>query len=177
MCMKNVNLTIISADILGNMDRKTISLGDIDKAHFYQSVNGQRKIIGSLSLALFMQAMQPKNETQLSKINPAEKLLFSENYRLKIRLTESKSGKAIDLEEFDLCPEDKAFKECVCCDTFKYTRFCLFDNISLPHQKDGEFFVVKVLIKHITGDKAIDDQTSWTVQTVYPLTLTEQKDI
>lgn len=175
MCMKNVNLTIMTADILGNRDAKSISLGNIDRPYYYEIINGQRNIIGSISLAMFMQAVQSKEESRVAQINPDEKLLFSENYAIKIRLTESKSGKAIDLDEFTLCPNDTVFKECVCCDTFKYTRLCIYDNVSLPKKRDDEFFVIKILIKHLSGNPEIDNSKGWTVQTVYPISLVEKQ--
>lgn len=176
MCMKNVNLTIITADILGNRDTKSVSLGNIDKPYYYEIVNGKRMVVGTFSFALFMQAIQTKANDSLSNINPDEKLLFSEKYSIKIRLTESKSGNAIDLDEFILCPNDIAFSECVCCDTFKYTRVCVYNNVILPLKKDNEFFVVKILIKHLTDDAEKDNQKPWTVQTVYPVSITEKAD-
>lgn len=172
MCMKNVNLTIVTADVLGNKNKKSISLGDIDKSCNYEIENKQR-VIKSLSLAMFMQAIQSKDIENVESINPDEKLLFSERYAIKIRLTESKSGKAIDLDEFTLCPNDTVFKECVCCDTFKYTRLCIYDDIVLPPETDNEFFVVKILIKHLTENSVEDSQKAWTVQTVYPITLSK----
>lgn len=177
MCMKNVNLTITTADILGNKDTKAISLGNIDRPYYYKMVNGERIIIGSISLVMFMQAVQAKEEEKVAQINPDEKLLFSEKYSIKIRLTESKSGKAIDLDEFVLCPENTVFKECVCCDTFKYTRLCIYDDVTLPKKKENEFFVIKILIKHLTDDPIVDAQKSWTVQTVYPISFIEKDSI
>ena len=175
--MKNVNLTITTADILGNKDTKSVSLGNIDSPCYYEVVNGERIIINSISLAMFMQAVQPKEEEQLAKINPDEKLLFSEKYSIKIRLTESKSGKAIDLDEFVLCPNDTVFKECICCDTFKYTRLCIYDDVALPKKRENEFFVIKILIKHLTDDPTVDEQNPWTVQTVYPISFVEKESI
>lgn len=172
--MKNVNLTIISADILGNRDTKSVSLGNIDRPYYYEMVDGKRIIVGTFSFALFMQAIQTKEKDSLSDINPDEKLLFSEKYSIKIRLTESKSGNAIDLDEFILCPNDIAFNECVCCDTFKYTRVFVYNNIVLPPKKDNEFFVVKILIKHLKDNSENDNQRQWTVQTVYPVSLVEK---
>ena len=174
MCMKNVNLTITTADILGNSDNKLITLGNIDKTYNYK-IEGYNRVVDSpISLVMFMQAVQSKDEKQVATINPDEKLMFSEKYSIKIRLTESKSGKAIDLDEFVLYPEDTAFKDCVCCDTFKYTRLCVFDNVILPPKKDDEFFVVKILIKHLTGESGIDMQKPWIVQTVYPISFIEK---
>ena len=175
MCMKNVNLTIITAEILGNKNTKSISLANIDKPYFYQTIDNERRIIGPLTMAMFMQAVQSKEDDYITKINPDEKLLFSEKYAIKIRLTESKSGKAIDLDEFTICPDDTVFKQCVCCDTFKYTRFCIYEDIVLPSHKNDEFFVIKILIKHLTNNPNEDENKPWTIQTVYPIYFQENK--
>ena len=172
MCMKNVNLTVTTADILGNKETKAISLGNIDRPYTYKTTDDNKRIVESISLVMFMQAVQSKEDDKIALINPNEKLLFSENYSIKIRLTESKSGKAIDLDEFVLCPEDAVYKECVCCDTFKFNRLCICDNIILPPAHDNEFFVIKILIKHLENNPEIDANKKWIVQTVYPITLT-----
>ncbi len=183
MCMKNVNLTAMTADILVNESNGDISLANIDHPVLV-TIKNNKRTLSSFTFAVFMQAIEGKNKSDFTvgeninqdqfNILASEKLIFSERYAIKIRLTESKSGKVMDLDEFELCPNDSVFRQCICCDTFKYTRLCAYNDIVLPDKvKDDEFFVVKILIKHLPTVETENSAKDWTVQAVYPIVLQE----
>lgn len=167
MCMKNLNATIISADILGNENTKKISLGNIDKAYYYRTENGVRKIKDLFSFVLLMQGIQGKKKDDKNSNTDPNKFYFSKKYAIKIRLTESNSGKAIDLDEFEIYPKETAIDKAKCCNIFNCTRLCVYKDIVLPHKDDEEFFVIKVLIKNLNNNSKKEED--WKVQTVYPV--------
>ena len=76
MCMKNLNATIISADILGNENTKKISLGNIDKAYYYRTENGVRKIKDLFSFVLLMQGIQGKKKDDKNSNTDPNKFYF-----------------------------------------------------------------------------------------------------
>ncbi len=174
MCMKNVNLTVTYADVIGNKENNTISLLNINKPFTVTYDQEKNRVIEKLTMALFINAVEPKGKQSLEESDPRVKMIFSKKYRFGLRLTESHSGVFTDLGEFSLCPNDTIITDATCCDIFKHTRLCVFDNIKLPKQHDNEFFVIKLLIKPILDEETHNDD--WIVQTVCPISFTEKKE-
>lgn len=171
--MKNVNLTVTYADVIGNKEENTISLLNINKSFPITYDDENNRIIEKLTMALFINAVETKDKNSLNDTDPRAKMIFSKNYRFGLRLTESHTGAFTDLGEFSLCPKDTVITDATCCDIFKHTRLCVFDNIKLPKKNVNEFFVIKLLIKPILDEETNDD---WIVQTVCPISLTEGKE-
>lgn len=173
MCMKNVNLTVTYADIIGNKEDNTISLLNINKSFPITYDDENNRIIEKLTMALFINAVETKDKKSLKNADPRTKMIFSNNYRFGLRLTESHSGNFTDLGEFSLRPNDTVITDATCCDIFKHTRLCVFDNIELPPKHADEFFVIKLLIKPISDEETNDGD--WIVQTVCPILFSEEK--
>lgn len=174
MCMKNVNLTVTYADVIGNKEENTISLLNINKSFPVTYNDENNRIIEKLTMALFINAVETKDKKNLKNADPRAKMIFSKNYSFALRLTESHSGAFTDLGEFSLCPNDTVITDATCCDIFKHTRLCVFDNIKLPEKHINEFFVIKLLIKPISDEETNDGD--WIVQSVCPISFLEEKE-
>ncbi len=170
MSIKNINITLTYANIVGDTVLNTISFFNIEKKH-YVNIKSNNRYIHSLQLVIFINAIQNKKETS-TKIDPRKKISFSEKYVVRIRLSEEISKQFTDLGEFVIFPEETRTISFDGYEIFKHTRLCIFENIILLDKKSNESFFIKVLIKPLNNNS--NDKNTWIVQSVYPIYLTEK---
>lgn len=172
MSISNLNINVLSCYPKGNNQTGDIALVKIhtDFPVIYDKENNLRKI-EEFFLGMLISGM---DNADVEK-NPEEVFSIKENYKIKIRLSEVQTGRFMDLDEFETKEKfEKNIVDANPFDIFRFTHICFFQNIELPLEKvDGEYFVIKVLIKHLTGNEEIDENKDWTIQSIYPLTLTE----
>lgn len=161
MCMKNLNINTVFADVIANQDGSSVSLGDIVSKKFHIIVEDEKRKISQLSLAVFVTATQAKTPKE---IDPNVVFSFDEKYEVRVRLTETYSGEFTDLTSFMLDPSSSYEAEGLCRNVFQYTRLCIFSNIELPEQRDKERFVIKIVIRR---SGAVEND--WAVQAINPL--------
>ena len=169
MGIKNINITLTYANIVGNTILNTISFLDIDKKH-HVNIKSHNRYIQSLPLAVFINAIQNTKGTP-TKIDPRKIISFSEKYIIRIRLSEEISKQFTDLGEFIIIPEETKIPSFDGYEIFKHTRLCMFENITLLDKKSKESFFIKILIKPL--DNNSNNEDTWIVQAVYPIYLTE----
>ena len=165
--MRNINMNVIFCDIVSNENNSNISLGSVVDKKFHISSTNSDRTISQLSMAIFVSAIQTKNKQVLSKIDGTSVFLFSQNYDVKIRLTETISGDFTDLGEFVLEPENKFESDGLCRSVYNYSYFCLFSNIMLPPKKEKERFVIKLLIRKKSDANSKNED--WIVQNIAPI--------
>ena len=168
MCMKNINVNVVFADIQSNQEDGNISLLNIGKPFRCLCDNGTRKI-PQLSATVFVAATQSKDQEIVKTYNPGKVFVFSEKYELKIRLAETVSGVFKDLGHFEIDPEKGDVSEGICRHTFNYTHLGIYQDISLPDQGEREKFVIKILIRRKIENRTADG--GWVVQSVVPVNL------
>ena len=174
MCMKNLNMNIVFCDIVSNPDNSSISLGGIGKVFSFVVENNVKKI-SQLPMVIFVSATQSKNPEIIDKLNPNTDFIFSNQYEVKVRLTETISGDFQDLGEFEIDPSKSYDANGLCKSTFNYTQLCLFSDVVLHNiEKSKQRYVIKLLIRQKNRNKTTDDR--WIVQTIHPLQLC-QSDI
>ena len=165
MCMKNVNINTVFADIVTNPENSQISLLNIGRQCCIVKEDGIRKI-PQLSIAVFVGATQSKENDVIESINPDKVFSFQEKYELKVRLTETISGAFKDLGEFEIDPESGDVYEGICRHTFNYTHLGIYQDISLPSENEKERFVIKINIRRKMDNRKNED---WIVQSVVPI--------
>lgn len=165
MCMKNINVNTIFADIVTNPENGQVSLLNIGKPCRVTKEEGTRKI-PQLSVAIFVGATQSKDEDVIEAINPDAVFSFRDKYELIVRLTETVSGAFKDLGRFEIDPESGDVYEGICRHTFNYTHLGIYQDISLPEEKEYERFVIKINIRRKIDNRQTE---GWIVQTVVPI--------
>lgn len=167
MCMQNVNMNPVFCDVIPTADVTNLSLGNVNNKRFRViEENGTRKI-AQISLALFVSATQTKNSEDIERINPNTTFSMNSLYDVNIRLTETVSGKFMDLEEYLFDPSKYAVSECLCRTTLNHTKLFVFQDIELPQRQAKECFAIKVLIRCHNNSEIADKR--WTVQAILPL--------
>lgn len=170
MSLNNLNSIILPCIPIGHRDSGMISFKDIHKEYDVITEEKVRKI-KDFNFALLFSAIQNKFNNDVDD----DVFDFNKEYRVCIRLTEMISGKSRDLDAF-LTKEkfDKAKTESDYLNVLRFTHICFFDEVDLPEKTGEEQYAVKVLVKHITGDEAIDNETDWTIQSMYLISLKEE---
>ena len=161
MCMKNLNVNAVFADIIANQKGSSVSLGDIVTKKFYLTTEEDKRKISQLSLAVFVTATQAKTP---KKIDPDTVFSFDEKYEIRVRLTETYSGEFRDLTSFVLEPSTSYEAEGLCRNVFQYTLLCIFSDVELPELREKERFVIKILVRRCESDKK-----NWSVQSISPI--------
>ena len=172
--MKNVNMTVTYGDLIGNKPDNSISILNMDKPFLVKYDENGKRSVEKITMALFINAVETKDKKSLENANPRDKMIFSERYSFVLRLTESNSGNFTDLGDFSLCPNDNVITDAKCCDIFKHTRLCIFDNITLPPKIENEFFVIKLLIKPTSSEELAGKD--WIIQSVIPISFVEKQE-
>lgn len=170
MSLNNLNSIILPCIPIGHRDSGMISFKDIHKEYDVITEEKVRKI-KDFNFALLFSAIQNKFNNEVDD----DVFDFNKEYRVCIRLTEMVSGKSRDLDTF-LTKEkfNKANKETEHLNIMRFTHICFMNDLDLPQKNGDEQYAVKILIKEIVGDDTIDNETDWTIQSMYLLSLKEE---
>ncbi len=165
MCMKNVNLNGVFCDIIPSKVKNAISLGNIEQKAIFStnSVDGK---ISQMSMTIFVSATETKDPLKLV-VDPNNVFSFQQRYEVRVRLTEVSTGDFKDVGGFILDPIKNGEEKGYCRKVFNQIQLCIFENIDLPKYKEGEHFVVKLLIR--AYDEENSEKFVWNVQAIYPI--------
>lgn len=171
MSITNLNINILPCIPMGDNKTGKINLIDVHTDTFkIVSENNNRKL-QKLYFTLFINPMENIN----SEKDTNEIFSFDENYAIRIRLTETANFSSHDLDEFET---KEAFdKVSSTFDNIKICRFmriCFFEDIPLPPKEENQKFLIKVLVKKLSGDKEKDNKNDWIIQSIYELSLKEE---
>ena len=129
-------------------------------------------IIPQLTFMLSINALErlSSNDSNLAqtsgeeKVNLENKIFFDLEYELCLRLSETKSGKFVDLGKDIFTPKERSIN--FCRKVFSSKTLYQFYNINVVRPPLDKFYcVLKVLIRRAGSD------SKWTVQSIHPIEL------
>lgn len=168
MGLNNLNISVVSCYPMGDRNTGDIALTKIHTDFPIVEKDGVKKI-KELFFVLIVNGMQNKEV----ECNDEETFSLDANYEVKIRLTEIGSGRFMDLDSFETKEKfGKITEQIDGIDFFRFTHICFFENLDLPDDYEDEKFVIKILIRKKIENEAIDEQTQYAIQTIYPIKLT-----
>lgn len=171
MSIANLNVNILPCIPKGENKTGKVNLFDIHTDTFEIIFDENNRRLSKLYFTLFINPMENIN----SEKDAEEIFSFDENYAIRIRLTETADFSSHDLDEF--YTKDNFDKIATTHGNIKFCRFmriCFFENIPLPPKKENQKILIKVLVKKVSGNKDIDNQKDWILQSIYELALNEK---
>lgn len=171
MCMKNINTDVILFNkILSNeADINNINLLGISKdipiVHATK-VNEKLLRIPDLDIFLSISAAEKINTDSKKPIHednetPADTFFMDEKYRLRLRVTETHSGKFFDLDTITIVPNYVT----LCRRIYSQKSLLHYSNVLVSMPPEGkDLCVLKVLIQH-------ESQETWIIQSMHPIRL------
>lgn len=123
-------------------------------------------VVCQVYLMISINAIEPTSGPHLDEgENPKNTVFFDHKYELCFRLSETTSGKFVDLDTFAFVPQEAQVS--LCRKIYSKKFLCQYQNVSVavpPEEKD--LCVLKILIR-----PADDAQANWVVQSIHPVRL------
>lgn len=171
MCMKNVNTDVIffsDVDTSVESRDKTITIYGANRGIPEiptVRVDDNTLRIQTLSFMVSINAVERKGSPELpahdAGDSPDNTIYFSNQYEVCFRITETSSGRFIDLDTIDFVPEEN--QVVLCRKIYSKKMLCRYHNISVARPPEGKnYCALKVLIRH-------SGTPSWTVQSMHPI--------
>lgn len=167
MCMRNLNTDV-------TFFKKKDELSDIlemcngrPEVNAYPSKDSEL-VIDTLCFMLSINALERKESSgdAPEHKNVSDKIDFNTKYQLCIRLSETDSGKFVDLDSQDFLPASD--QTVLCRKVYSMKRMYKYRNISVARPPRGkDLCVLKVLVRS-------NDESEWTVQSMHPIKLIEK---
>lgn len=166
MSLSNLNVNVLPCYPVGSRDTGDVSFTKIHTTFpIVEAEDGERKI-KELFFGLLFNGMQDRKV----EVDADEIFSFDANYEVRIRLAELSTGQCIDLDKFETKEKFEKIAENIDgIDVFRFTHICFFEDLSLPKNCENGDFIVKILVKQLTGDDEADNNKPYMIQSVYHL--------
>lgn len=172
MCMRNINTNVLFFS--GGLTPSDSERGTVDMYAVYKEIPSvHAKLIrdgvlgiDSLSFMISINAIEPTSGPHLDEgENPKNTVFFDHKYELCFRLSETTSGKFVDLDTFAFVPQEAQVS--LCRKIYSKKFLCQYQNVSVAVPPEGkDLCVLKILIR-----PADDAQANWVVQSIHPVRL------
>lgn len=166
MCMKNINTDLFFFEEAGGSRVKEDLMNLYGAAKEVAEVDVTENdentlIIPRISFMLSINATDKgEDNNEQSVIN------FNKTYRICVRVTETTSGKCVDIVQVDIRPSESEIS--LCRKIFSRRYMCRVENIVVTRPPvDKDLCVFKVLIQEVS-DGTISDE-KWIAQSMHPV--------
>lgn len=168
MCMKNLNIVLVlgQSDLAATISEEISSLHSINSSLPYSKIDGDT-VLPSLSFLFCLNAIGPKDNVYEQDETEENTLFFTEKYEIQLRLTETRTGKYLDLTNFIFDPSEYSKSQGLCKQTAQLFKMFEFSRICLPADPTDHNYVVKALVRQAVSEGV--EPASWIIQSICPL--------
>lgn len=178
MCMKNINTNITFFENVQNKadDDDFLNISSVPKKFpkiKAVDLNSNSLEIEELSFLYSVNAIEKTDDNGNPIHDNGEEasntIFFAEQYEVCFRITETSSGRFIDLENFTFRADEKHIK--LCRKIYNDMMVCKYQHVGVERPPEGKnMCVLKVLIRHIPAGVE-SDSIKWIVQSIHPIIL------
>lgn len=178
MCIKNVNTDVVffvDAPTLNENEQAFFRICKDEPVVNAKKVNEEGNCsVLKIPQINFLLSINATEKTKDGKAIHSDKetkyntLFFDYKYEIRLRITETASGRFVDLDTFVMKPQEEHIH--LCRNIFSYRKTCQYNNILVATPPKGKNkCVLKVLIR--CAPECGKDEGAWIVQSIHPIQL------